>query len=155
MDISYDDLARSIIKQLDKTPEMVLATCAGDRVTARMMSCIHRDLRIYFQTDRGFLKYEQIVQNPNVALCISNMQIEGTARILGRWSEIDDPELKALYRQHHAGSFERYGHRDSQVCIEVTITQVTLWKYEGDFALRDFLHVPEHMARREQYCKVK
>lgn len=59
----------------------VLATSSSDRMTARSVSYIVLNSKIYFQTDKTFLKYKQIIKNPNAALCIDSVQIEGSAKI--------------------------------------------------------------------------
>lgn len=59
----------------------VLATSYENKVTARNMSYVIINKKIYFQTDKTFLKHYQMVKNPNVALCVDNIQIEGVAKI--------------------------------------------------------------------------
>ena len=152
--INYDVLKQEVGDLLDQHRIMVLATAAQDHVTARAVSCIRQDLRIYFQTDSDFLKCRQIEENPRVALCGGNMQIEGTARLIGRTLDERNRELAALYREIHPGSFKAYSDRESSVFAEVEIARVTLWKYENAHSLRDFLDVPEQRATREYYCKV-
>jgi general stress protein 26 len=152
--LSFDDLKSEVMIHLDKRHLMVLATSADDHVTARMMSVVHRDLHLYFQTDANFQKTQQIKKNPNVALCCDNLQIEGVAAILGCWDTVTDPGILALYRQMHENSYQNYGRLDHATVIEIKITRVTLWKYEDGYALRDFLLIPEQQAFRELYSKV-
>ena len=63
---------------------MVLSTSLHDHVTSRMMSVIQMDGLFWFQTDRHFRKYRQLAENPRVALCADNIQIEGLCREAGR-----------------------------------------------------------------------
>ena len=63
--------------------KMVLSTALENKVTSRMMSIIALDGRLYFQTDRNFRKYAQLKGNPNVALCIDNIQLEGHCEEIG------------------------------------------------------------------------
>ena len=60
---------------LDKKKHIVLATCLNDEPTARTVSYIILDNKIYFQTDIKFDKCMQIEENNNVALCLNNYQI--------------------------------------------------------------------------------
>lgn len=53
---------------------MTLSTCSEKRVTSRPMSMIVIDGRFYCQTDQTYLKYRQILKNPNVAICHKNSQ---------------------------------------------------------------------------------
>ena len=93
-------------KSLAKRRKMVLSTAAGDRVSSRMMSVIQMEGLLYFQTDRAFLKYRQLAENKNAALCMDNIQIEGVCRELGH--PMQNERFAGLYGKHFPGSFERY-----------------------------------------------
>src|SRR5512140_3574633 len=83
--LNYSEMADEVCDWMEHTKTMVLSTCAAvetdRRVTARMMSTIHKDGRVYFQTGPTN-KLEQMRKNPLVALCAGNAQVEGTARVL-------------------------------------------------------------------------
>ena len=68
----YSDL----MDQFGTSKKMVLSTAEKNIVSSRMMSVIQINGKLYFQTDKTFRKYRQIAQNPSVALCIDNIQIE-------------------------------------------------------------------------------
>ncbi len=55
---------------------MVLSTACNNKVSSRMMSIVFIDGKFYFQTDKKFRKYKQVLSNFNVALCIDNIQVE-------------------------------------------------------------------------------
>jgi uncharacterized pyridoxamine 5'-phosphate oxidase family protein len=131
---------------------MILATSAQNRVTARPVSIINNGLLVLFQTDKDFIKYQQIKQNPNVALCIGNMQIEGTAKITCQPFEnnffIDN------FKRLHQSAFQRYSHLKDNVIIEVQPKLITFWEYdENHKPFRDFLNITEQKAYREYYGK--
>lgn len=63
---------------------MVLSTSFQDAVTSRTMSIVALEEKLYFQTDKTFRKYEQLKANPNVALCIDNIQMEGQCCEVGK-----------------------------------------------------------------------
>lgn len=77
--LDYSKVEKEVIDFITRNNKMVLATCSKNRVTARTVSIINQGLKIYFQTDIEFLKYRQIKENSNVALCQGNVQIEGQA----------------------------------------------------------------------------
>lgn len=52
---------------------MTLATSMDNRVTARTMSFVVENERLYFQTDTSFTKFHQIKSNPLVAVCWNNI----------------------------------------------------------------------------------
>ncbi|MGC9779074.1 MAG: pyridoxamine 5'-phosphate oxidase family protein [Candidatus Heimdallarchaeota archaeon] len=72
-----------ILAILEKNRNVTLATSLDNRVTARTVQYVSIDLDIYF-TSWGFnKKIVQIKGNSSVALYLKNLQIEGSANILG------------------------------------------------------------------------
>ena len=66
--MDYNMLKEKIMNLLAKQDVMVLATACNDRVTARSVSCVQQRLNVFFQTDKNFLKVQQIEENSQVAL---------------------------------------------------------------------------------------
>ena len=152
MEIDYESLKNEVIEFLDQHKILVFATCAANRVTARAMSCVHKGLTIYFQTGTTSVKFKQLAQNPNVALCAANVQIEGVARIRKHPLDPSNVEFIEAYKTHHLGSFQTYSHLKSNVVIEVEPRLITFWKYDADHKpYREFLYVDEQRAEREYY----
>jgi general stress protein 26 len=148
--INYDILEEQFFKQLSNNKVIVLATCIENKVTARNMSCVMYNHKIYFQTDKLFLKTKQILENKCVALCVDNIQIEGDAKIIGHPDE--EPEFSELYKRYFRTSYDTYSHLKNQIVIEVEPTFITLWKYaDGHKPYRDFLDRTLHKAYREMY----
>lgn len=83
-------------KELGESKKMVLSTSLNDVVTSRMMSIVVLNKKIYFQTDRTFRKYKQIKENPQVSLCIDNIQMEGYCEQVGIPS--DNAEFVDVYK---------------------------------------------------------
>ncbi|AZO94888.1 hypothetical protein [Halocella sp. SP3-1] len=98
-------------------------------------------LDIFFQTDKRFLKFKQLEKNPNVALCVDNIQIEGIALKKGHILNEKNKEFLDLYKEKHYGSYEAYSHIEDNVLIKVEPKLITLWKYEGNKSLREFLYI--------------
>lgn len=152
MQLDFDVLKSETIEQIDKNKLMVFATSTGDRVTARMMSVINHGLNIYFQTSVNSTKYQQLIKNPHVALCIGNMQIEGTAKIMGHPTEV--PYFADNYPKSHLNSFKTYSSLSCSRVVEVQPTSVTYWKYdEQGQPYRDFLDLLNEKAWRELYLE--
>jgi general stress protein 26 len=149
MKLDYENLKNELLQALDKNKIWVLATSDGSRVSARSMSIVHDGLNIYFQTSRHFEKYTQIMQNSNVALCCSNVSIEGVASDVGNWE--DNPTVKERYIQQHKGSYDTYGTLPAQVVIKVVPHYVVFWKYIDGQPTRDFLYLVEQKAERLFY----
>ena len=83
MEHQFADMTAKLWKKIGTHGIMALATCAGGRITSRQMSVIVHGGKFYCQTDERYLKYQQITQNPNVALCYNNFSIEGACRAIG------------------------------------------------------------------------
>jgi uncharacterized pyridoxamine 5'-phosphate oxidase family protein len=150
-EIGYDALKEEAIRFLDAQSYLVLATSLNNRVTARTISCVNKGLTIYFQTDKNFLKVKQIEQNPNVALCAANIQIEGIAKTRNHPFDAINAEFLELFKKKHALAFKTYAHLKNQIVIEVEPKFITFWKYIDNKPLRDYLYVERFKAQREYY----
>ena len=149
MKLDYETLKNELLQALEKNKVWVLATSDGSRVSARSMSIVHDGFDIYFQTSRHFEKYTQMMQNGNVALCCSNVSIEGVASDVGSWE--DNAAVKELYIKQHKGSYDTYGTLPWQVVIKVVPHHVVFWKYIDGKPARDFLYLGEQRAERHFY----
>src|SRR4030042_3751117 len=149
--INYDILKDEAIQFLGVQKFLVLATSSDGRVTARTMGYVNKGLTIYFQTDRTFLKVKQIEQNPNVALCGANVQIEGVAIIRDHPFDPTNKEFINLFKKKHPLAFDTYSHLKNEIVIEVEPRLITFWKYADDKPFREFLYVEETKAQREYY----
>ncbi len=125
-EISYDILKEEAIQFLGAQNFLVLATSSNDRVTARTISYVNKGLTIYFQTDRNFLKVKQIEQNPNVALCGANVQIEGIAKIRNHPFDTSNEEFIELFKKKHPPAINTYSHLKNGIVIEVEPKFMTL-----------------------------
>lgn len=144
-------LIEEIIDILDKEKHIVLATCSDGRVTARTMSHINAGMDIYFQTDKRFFKFVQILKNPKVALCTGNLQVEGLAELRGHPFDSENAEFCSLYKKKHPHSFDMYAAIKDEIVIKVKPSLVTLWKYIDGRPCRDYLNLNESIAYREYY----
>ncbi|MEI6287764.1 MAG: pyridoxamine 5'-phosphate oxidase family protein [Bacillota bacterium] len=150
--IDYETLRAEVEAAISAKGKMVLATSKNDRVTARTMSVVNFGLTIYFQTDSEFLKYEQMLTNPNVALCFDNVQIEGKVYNEGRSYAEKNEFFREQYRKIHPGSFAAYSHLQTTVLFRVEPQLVTLWKYQDGKPHRWFLDIVNKCARLEEYA---
>lgn len=151
-EINFERLQKEIIDFLKANKHMVLATCADNHVTARTISIINNGLKIFFQTDSDFVKYQQIKQNNNVALAYGNIQIEGKAQITCH--PLDNSFFKENYQKYHESSFRKYSHLKDEVIIEIEPTLITFWRYDAEHKpFREYLMLEQRKAYREYYKK--
>ena len=127
---------------------MVLSTSLDDKVTSRTMSIVLINGIFYFQTDRNFEKCRQIENNPNVALCIDNIQIEGICRELGK--PVDNSEFIKEYKNCFPGSYKMYSLLDSEVLYEIKPTLIKKWVYETSHP-----HIEMFDFKNNEYKKIK
>jgi len=151
IEISYELLEKEIYNLLGDNKILVLATSSDNRVTARSVSCIVIGKKVCFQTDKTFLKCEQIMKNQNVALCTENIQIEGIAKIKGHPLNEENKDFAEKYKNYYKSSYDNYSHMQNETVIEVESTYITLWKYENGLPYRDFLDVKAEKAYRQYY----
>jgi len=114
---------------LDQHAVWILATVAQNDISARSMSIIHQESKIYFQTDTCFEKYRHIRENPHVALCCANYQVKGLAKILGHGTAEENAGLMAHYQKVHPDSYRRYSNRKNQRLIEFEPETIQIWDY--------------------------
>lgn len=125
--MQFDEEYLRFWQEFGKSRKMVLSTSLDNLVTSRMMSVLALDGKLYFQTDRTFRKYDQLIGNPQVALCIDNIQIEGRCEELGY--PLDYPEFTAAYEAYFSHSFRMYSALKNERLFAVTPTFIEKWLY--------------------------
>lgn len=148
MEINYKDLETEVVEALEKNLVWVLSTSMNDYVTSRPMSIVHIGLDIYFQTNRCYIKHQQMNLNKQVSLCCQNISIEGIAKEIGDWNDESNAEILERYKSKHIGSYNKYGSLKGQVVYRVTPTKIKLWKYVDGEPIREVLVVNEQRAER-------
>ena len=98
--ISYEDAVGRMFEMLGNSKIMALASSLDDYVMVRNVSCLFYDDKIYFKTDKNFRKTKQLLENPNVALCWSGVQVEGTALNKGLVVEEPGRRFEEGYKCH-------------------------------------------------------
>lgn len=149
--MTIEEFKVKVFDELNKKNHMVLGTSANNRVTTRNVSTIFMDGKIYFQTDKKFLKILQIIQNPNVSLCELDMQVEGVAKILGHPLEDENKEFLKAFSQKHQGSFEEYSYLPNEVVVEITPKLIEMWAYENDRPIIYNLNLEANKYSRNDY----
>lgn len=117
----------AFLSEFGQGRKMVLSTSENDRVSSRMMSVVLINGSFYFQTDIELRKYHQLTINPNVALCIDNIQIEGICSEVGR--PFDDSEFCGAFQKCFKGSFDAYSSLKNERLFIVKPLLIERWKY--------------------------
>jgi len=92
-----------------------------------------------------------MIKNPNVVLCVDNLQIEGVSKIKQHPFAKENKEFIDIFKEKYKGSYENYSHMNNEVVVEIEPTSITLWRYENTQPFRDFLNIKQNKAFREIY----
>lgn len=150
--LTFDQAVSIMFEKLGDWKIMALASSVNDYVMVRNVSCLFYDNKIWFKTDKDFRKTQQLYQNPNVALCWSGVQVEGTARNMGLVVEEPDRRFEKLYKKFLWGSYNKYSHEDSEIIIEVTPKFVEVWDTsEDNYAYQIFIDFVKQEVTVKQY----
>ena len=145
----YERKLSELFRTIGKVRKMVLSTSFDNRVTSRMMSFVIFDNKFYCQTDKTFLKYQQIKSNPNVALCIDNIQVEGIAKNIGK--PLENKKFINLFKQYYKTSYEIYSFLENEILLEIEPTFIGVWTYKDFIPVREFYNLETKEIKEESY----
>ena len=150
--LTFDQAVELMFRKLGDWKIMALASSVNDYVMVRNVSCLFYDNKVWFKTDKNFRKTQQLYQNPQVALCWSGVQIEGTARNCGLVVDEPDRKFEKLYKEFLWGSYNKYSHEDSEIIIEITPKFVEVWDTsEDNYAFQIFIDFEKQSVEVKQY----
>ena len=150
--LTFEQAVELMFRKLGNWKIMALASSVNDYVMVRNVSCLFYDNKVWFKTDKNFRKTQQLYQNPQVALCWSGVQIEGTARNCGLVIDEPDRKFEKLYKEHLWGSYNKYSHEDTEILIEVTPKFVEVWDTtEDNYAFQIFIDFEKQSVEVKQY----
>ena len=150
--LTFEQAVSLMFEKLGDWKIMALASSVNDYVMVRNVSCLFYDNKVWFKTDKNFRKTQQLYQNPQVALCWSGVQIEGTAANKGLVVDEPDRRFEKLYKEHLWGSYNKYSHEDTEIIIEVTPKFVEIWDTsEDNYAFQIFIDFEKQSIEVKQY----
>lgn len=118
----------AFLTDFGKGRKMVLSTCENNVVSSRMMSVVLIDGAFYFQTDVTFKKYRQLSNNPNAALCIDNIQLEGICEEIGQ--PLQNARFCECFRECFKGSYDAYTSLKNERLFTFKPTYIERWIYK-------------------------
>lgn len=150
--LTFEEAVSLMFEKLGTDKIMALASSVNDYVMVRNVSCLFYDRKIWFKTDKDFRKTRQLFENPNVALCWSGVQVEGTAKNRGLVVEEPGRVFEHAYKTYLWGSYNRYSHEDSEIIIEVTPRYVEVWDTSEDgYAYQIFIDFAQQTVEVKPY----
>lgn len=145
----FEQEKNQLFEKLQDHGNMVLSTSLHDRITSRMMSVIVKDQAFYFQTDRTFRKYGQLMRNPNAALCMDNIQIEGICEQIGAPKE--QKLFCELFRKYFPSSYERYTNLEDERLFILRPVYIQRWIYEEGKPVTEIFDYEQERYVKEAY----
>lgn len=136
-------------KKIGNHGVMVLSTCAENRVTSRPMSVVIVSEKFYCQTNKNFLKYQQILHNTNVALCSDNFSIEGVVRDIGKPLDIENLPVAKAIKKHFLLAYKAYSNLEEERLLEIAPTLIYSWSYEGIKPYMEFWDFEKQTYQKE------
>lgn len=131
--LEYETKYHEVMQYLKNKDSIVIATTNGNKVAARTVYFVLYESSIYFLTSKAYAKCKQIVKNPNVALCVDHIQIEGIAYSKGHPGLEENKLILETYlgkcpeKEHNL----RYVKHKNTVFIEVAIDKISTWNKGG------------------------
>ena len=152
--LTFRQAAALMFEKLGDSKVMALASSVNDHVMVRNVSCLFYDGRIWFKTDKNFRKTKQLLENPNVALCWSGIQVEGTAENKGLVIEETGQVFAKGYEKYLWQSYNKYSHEDTEILIEVSPKYVEVWDTSDEgYAFQLFIDFEKKSVEVKQYDK--
>lgn len=140
----------TIMQKIAKKGLVTLATSQNDFVTARSISVVVYEGRIAFQTSTKLLKFQQIQDNPNVSLCLDNLQIEGSAKI--KQAPKNEEKFSQLYQKKHPSSYQNYSQMASSRVIEIIPSNMKVWTYHEGAPYLSSLNIEQETIQTVPYA---
>lgn len=140
-DSTYEERLAQVESFLSAKRAIVFATSEGDRVTARTVSFASSGAEVYFMSFAANTKCLQIRANPHVALCRDNVQIEGTAQILGPVTDSENAAYAGLLREKYPEDYAADAAHPEMILIRVVPSRIGVYRRDGDQHLVDRLDV--------------
>lgn len=153
-DITFEQAAERMFNMLGNSQIMALASSKDDYVMVRNVSCLFYDGKIWFKTDKNFRKTKQLLENPNIAMCWSGIQVEGTAKNKGLVAEEPGQIFAEGYKKYLWQSYNKYSHEETEILIEVTPKYVEVWDTSDEgYAFQLFIDFEKKCVEVKQYDK--
>ena len=130
MNTEFQTKLSELRKKIGNHNVMTFSTCAENRVTSRQMSVVAVDGNFYCQTSENFLKYKQIIQNSNVALCFKNFSIEGVCSDVGKPADGSNASVLKAIKKYFPLAYKSYSFLSEERLLKIVPIFVYSWNYE-------------------------
>ncbi|MGN0456647.1 MAG: pyridoxamine 5'-phosphate oxidase family protein [Acutalibacteraceae bacterium] len=129
MNSEFEKQVSILFEKFGSHSVMTLSTGSGSRISSRAMSVIIYNESFYFQTDENYLKFKQLAENPNAALCIDNYSIEGRCTVIGAPLDEENAFFAEAFKKHFYFAYKAYSELQGERLIKFTPTLIYSWNY--------------------------
>lgn len=147
--LEFETRRNELLKSFEAAKEMVFSTCSNNKVTSRVVSTACHGDKIYLLSWDHHVKCLQILDNPSVAFCHENIQIEGIANIKGNPFDEKNIAYSEKYKEKQPAIFEIFTKFKGMVIIEVSILQIRSYVQDNGEYYLDSLNFIEKTAYRK------
>jgi general stress protein 26 len=129
-ELKFDEVKEDKLRFLEQNQYVVLATSLNNRVTARTVTYVSEGLTIIFYTCTSLRKFAQIKANSKVALCLDNVNIEGTAEIVGNQQGEEYKRLWGIWKKKFGEDwFDWFDSNYPELSVFVKVTPTLIESY--------------------------
>ena len=146
--LDFEKLKSKCVKILDENKYISVATAQDGRVRVRVVDYANVDLSIGFLTWVHSLKMEHIRHNPQIALCINNLQIEGRAVMTGHPGLESNRLFIERFQERNPNPYRNFIQRDDVTTIMVEPALMIVMTYADKHLYSDHLDLIQQTATR-------
>lgn len=137
----YNEMYDAVLKKFSDGKTFALATLRNGQPTVRTMSGFSLNGKIYFQTDSLMDKAADIIANNQVALCLDEIQIQGSCVEIGH--PFDETNLWFIdaFKVFFPKAYAQYSHVSTERVYEITPVWVEIWGKQNDIPSLIYLDI--------------
>ena len=143
----FHEFAEKVLSEIKETQNIILATCADNRVTTRLVGHLLYGHTLVFSTNIDSLKVAQIKRNPNVAFYLNGYNIEAVAKLYGHPQT--HPTFEKDYAEKYPEYVSTYGYSPDDVLVTAEIKLIQSYSYNGTAGKNIIDFVTEKAYRSE------
>lgn len=147
--LDFDELAGKCIKILDENRYISVATAHNNFVRARVVDYANLGLAVGFLTWAGTVKMAHLKDNPLIALCVNNLQMEGKAVITGHPSLAENRAFVDRLAERNPNPCKNFMQLDDTVTVMVEPTLMIVMSYAKGYLYSDHLDLANRSATRK------
>lgn len=145
----FEQKVQRLWKKLGTHSVMTLSTSADNRVSSRPVSVVISNGNFYFQTSNTYLKFKQLLQNPNASFCVNNYSVEGKCECLGKPSDICNAFFIKLFKKYFFASCKAYSSLPEERLFKFTPSLIYSWNYEFTKPFMEYWDFKNKIYKRE------